>query len=351
MKWWQTIFFFKYSLLLNLHIRFVETLQEDVAFTYNGFQGVDLSLGGIANITDNGLLTLANTSSQEMGHAFYPHLIHLRNSSTGTALSFSTTFVFAMFSELTTTGGPGIMFVIVPSQEFPEALPNYYFGIFNMTNLGLSSNHVIGFELDTIQMENFNDINGNHVSIDINDLKSVEAAPASYISDQENQYLNLSLISGQPMQLWVEYDGTKKQLKTGKANPSVDVFAFGAFLLEVACGRRPIEPQASEDCIVLVECVVSSWSRGEILETVDPKLEMNYVVEEMELVLRLGLLCSHSIPPARPSMRQVVRYLEREILLPTFLSFSRDFFVSLEYTRNAMNQFSSIAESQLSGGR
>jgi serine/threonine protein kinase len=30
--------------------------------------------------------------------------------------------------------------------------------------------------------------------------------------------------------------------RSGMATTSTDVFAFGAFLLEVACGRRPIEP-------------------------------------------------------------------------------------------------------------
>jgi serine/threonine protein kinase len=31
--------------------------------------------------------------------------------------------------------------------------------------------------------------------------------------------------------------------RSGKATTSTDVFAFGAFLLEVACGRRQIEPR------------------------------------------------------------------------------------------------------------
>jgi hypothetical protein len=42
----------------------------------------------------------------------------------------------------------------------------------------------------------------------------------------------------------------------------------------------------------------------------DPRLKGNYVVEEMELVLKLGLFCSHSIPTARPSMKQVVQFLD-----------------------------------------
>ncbi|XP_043712714.1 L-type lectin-domain containing receptor kinase SIT2-like [Telopea speciosissima] len=609
--------------------------QEDVGFTYNGFRGVNLTMDGLAQITENGLLMLVNTTTQQMGHAFYPHPLHFRNLSTADALSsFSTTFVFAIWKS-TRFGGPGMAFVISPSRDFTGALPGNYLGLFNTTNIGNSSNHVIAIELDFLRNLEFKDIDGNHVGIDINDLKSLQSAPASYFisKDAKNRYVNLSLTDGQHLQLWVEYHGKQKQLnvtvapinipkptipllslkidlspiivdpmfvgfsaatyalpvshyvlgwsfklngearelnlsqlpkpplqkshikrrprvfivafsviaatfvsisiffviqfivkrknkfaevledweldygphrfkykdlyiatkgfkdkellgtggfgrvyrgvlpttktqvavkrvshnsrqgerefiaeivsigklrhrsivtllgycrrkgelllvydfmpngslekflfdrtttetmlnwcqrfriiknvaaallylheeweqvvvhrdvksrnvlldkelngrlgdfglarlydhgtdpqtthvvgtlgylapelcKTGKTNPSVDVFAFGIFLLEVACGRKPIEPQASEECLVLVDWVISCWSRGTILDTVDPKLGLNYEVEEMELVLKLGLLCSHSIPTERPNMRQVMRYLEGEISLP-----------------------------------
>lgn len=36
----------------------------------------------------------------------------------------------------------------------------------------------------------------------------------------------------------------------------------------------------------------------------------------MELVLKLGLLCSHNDPKFRPTMRQVVQYLEKDAPLP-----------------------------------
>ncbi|CAK9185347.1 unnamed protein product, partial [Ilex paraguariensis] len=105
--------------------------------------------------------------------------------------------------------------------------------------------------------------------------------------------------------------------RTGKATTSTDVYAFGAFLLEVACGRRPIEPQASsEQELILVDWVFSCWSRSEILLAVDPNLGTDYVAHEVELVLKLGLLCSHSEPVARPTMRQVEQFLEGAILLP-----------------------------------
>ncbi|CAK9143821.1 unnamed protein product [Ilex paraguariensis] len=39
-------------------------------------------------------------------------------------------------------------------------------------------------------------------------------------------------------------------------------------------------------------------------------------MEEMELVLKLGLLCSHYNPVFRPSMGQVIQYLDGKVILP-----------------------------------
>lgn len=154
--------------------------------------------------------------------------------------------------------------------------------------------------------------------------------------------------------------------RTGKATTSTDVYAFGAFLLEVVCGRRPIEPRAADEDLVLVDWVFSCWNRGEILRTVDPKLGTEYVVEEVELALKLGLMCSHSEPVFRPSMRQIVQYLEGDIPLPELkamgisaagLTFAHregfdDFALSYPSSMDkAFTNSSLVAESLLSGGR
>jgi serine/threonine protein kinase len=104
--------------------------------------------------------------------------------------------------------------------------------------------------------------------------------------------------------------------RTGRATTCTDVFSFGAFMLEVACGRRPIEPHGLPEEVVLVDWVFGCWRTGAILDASDPRLEGNYVVEEMELVLKLGLLCSHSTPAARPSMRQLMQFLDGNADLP-----------------------------------
>uniref|UniRef100_A0A5B6Z7P4 non-specific serine/threonine protein kinase n=1 Tax=Davidia involucrata TaxID=16924 RepID=A0A5B6Z7P4_DAVIN len=154
--------------------------------------------------------------------------------------------------------------------------------------------------------------------------------------------------------------------RTGKATTSTDVYAFGAFLLEVSCGRRPIEPRAPSQYLVLVDWVFACWNRGDIREAMDPNLGTDYVVEEVELVMKLGLMCSHSEPVARPSMRQVVQYLEGDSPLPeltslgisaTGLTFAHregfdDFAMFYPSSmEKAFSHPSSVAESLLSGGR
>ncbi|XP_075517266.1 putative L-type lectin-domain containing receptor kinase VI.1 [Primulina tabacum] len=105
--------------------------------------------------------------------------------------------------------------------------------------------------------------------------------------------------------------------RTGKASTSTDVFAFGILLLEVACGRAPVVCEAARN-VILVDWVVECMQVGNIYDAVDARLGSNYVSEEMEIVLGLGLLCSHPRAEARPNVRQVTRYLNRDEALPVF---------------------------------
>nr|KYP37366.1 Lectin-domain containing receptor kinase A4.3 [Cajanus cajan] len=100
--------------------------------------------------------------------------------------------------------------------------------------------------------------------------------------------------------------------RTGKASTRTDVYAFGVVLLEVAAGKRPVD----SDQFFLVEWVIENYHLGQILEVVDPKMNSVYDEEEVELVLKLGLLCTQHRADYRPTMKQVTRYLNFDDPLP-----------------------------------
>ncbi|XP_057837075.2 L-type lectin-domain containing receptor kinase IV.2-like [Cryptomeria japonica] len=105
-------------------------------------------------------------------------------------------------------------------------------------------------------------------------------------------------------------------MRTGKATEGTDVFSFGIVLLEVACGRRPLDESAETEKQVLVEWVRQLYAEERLMDAVDIKLEGEYNGEEMERVLNLGVVCSHPQPECRPDMKLVLQMLEGQSPIP-----------------------------------
>jgi serine/threonine protein kinase len=103
---------------------------------------------------------------------------------------------------------------------------------------------------------------------------------------------------------------------TGRASKASDVFAFGVFVLEVSCGRRPVAQDEHGDHRLLLDWVLQHWRHGTITDAVDPRLHGDFAVEEANRVLKLSLLCSHPLPGARPGIRQIVQFLDGSMPLP-----------------------------------
>ncbi|KAI3861872.1 hypothetical protein MKX03_001728 [Papaver bracteatum] len=163
-------------------------MSEDLVFDYNGFRNAqNFRLNGTADITPGGLLRLTNNdSNHQIGHYFYSSPVQFYSNSS-----------------------PAANMVIAPHRGLPGALPNQFLGLFNDSNNGKPENHVFAVELDTIKNVEY-DMDNNHVGIDVNDLKSVKDESAKYYTDYNGGYKNLILKSGKI--IWVEYDGSQKQV-------------------------------------------------------------------------------------------------------------------------------------------
>jgi serine/threonine protein kinase len=104
-------------------------------------------------------------------------------------------------------------------------------------------------------------------------------------------------------------------LITGRAGPETDVYSFGVVLLEIACGRRPVEPDQEDPR--LVEWVWDMYGRGAVLEAADERLSGDMDDGQVEHVMVVGLACAHPDCSLRPSIRMAKSMLQCEAPLPT----------------------------------
>ncbi|KAM5560193.1 L-type lectin-domain containing receptor kinase S.4 [Rosa sericea] len=176
---------------------------------FPGFKhvGTNLTLKGIAEFENLGILKLTNDTSRLLGHAFYTSPFRFKNSTNGKAFSFSTSFAFTIVPEYPKLGGHGFAFTIAPSKDL-NSLPSQYLGLFNGSDIGNSSTHIFAIEFDTVQDFEFGDINDNHVGIDLNSLKSNASAEAAYYTDATTKQ-NFNLKSGKAIQAWIDYDSAQ----------------------------------------------------------------------------------------------------------------------------------------------
>ncbi|KAF8406124.1 hypothetical protein HHK36_008204 [Tetracentron sinense] len=102
---------------------------------------------------------------------------------------------------------------------------------------------------------------------------------------------------------------------TGKASKESDVFSFGVVALEIACGRKSIEPK-KESQVSLVAWVWELYGRESLFDAADERLGMDYDMKQMEHLMIVGLWCAHPDHSLRPSMREAIQVLNFERPLP-----------------------------------
>ncbi|TVU51552.1 hypothetical protein EJB05_02987, partial [Eragrostis curvula] len=189
-------------------------------FIYDGFNGDYLTMDGEASAID-GLLLLTSGSKDKQGHAFYTYPLNLVTAGSSVP-SFSTTFVFSIIEPYSYSSSHGLAFVLSPTKDLTmngAYLPGQFLGLdaIGVNNGGHTTSNLtslLAIELDTIKNIEFQDIDDNHVGSDIGSLTSVSSSPAGYYTSDDGVgvFHNLALISGQPMQVWVDYNSKHMML-------------------------------------------------------------------------------------------------------------------------------------------
>lgn len=186
------------------------------SFPYHGFNDTRLDLEGAFVLKPSGALRLTNRSHNVIGHAFYPSSFQMFDQSSDSfpnVSSFSTTFVFAIDPSSPGQGGYGLAFAIAPSTQFAGADSGHFLGLFKSSNNGNTSNHIFAVEFDTVNgHDEERNTKGNHIGININGISSVASKPASYSDYGEAHEHDLQMDSGDPIIVWIEYDGPNRMV-------------------------------------------------------------------------------------------------------------------------------------------
>ncbi|KAK1360107.1 Receptor protein kinase [Heracleum sosnowskyi] len=96
----------------------------------------------------------------------------------------------------------------------------------------------------------------------------------------------------------------------GKASESCDVYSFGILVLELASGKKPLEKLSSTMKRTITDWALPLACERKFSELADPKLNGNYVEEELKRIVFVALICAHNRPEKRPNMLEVVELLK-----------------------------------------
>ncbi|KAJ1289627.1 hypothetical protein BS78_02G179200 [Paspalum vaginatum] len=103
-------------------------------------------------------------------------------------------------------------------------------------------------------------------------------------------------------------------LMHGDLSTKADVFSFGVVVLEIVSGRKnsSFVPPLDADADSLLEYAWRLYKKGRSLELLDPAVKSSAVPEQVELCVRIGLLCVQADPRLRPDMKRVVIVLSKK---------------------------------------
>jgi len=106
---------------------------------------------------------------------------------------------------------------------------------------------------------------------------------------------------------------------TERLTDKSDVYSFGVVLLEIICGRPPIDAKLSVDKLNIIRWatpfVEMDAIPGQIDEIIDRRLGGNYNLESVTRVAKIAIRCVKAEPFYRPSVSEVVEELREAMKL------------------------------------
>ncbi|KAL2621977.1 hypothetical protein R1flu_002182 [Riccia fluitans] len=150
-----------------------------------------------------------NVNPDAAGRALLKAPVRVRDYITKEVQSFETMFNFWIQSSNTYLPGEGLAFVLSPDNSSRGGAPGMYLGWLNDSTDGNTTNH-IAVEFDTVHNEECGDIDGNHVGVNINSLRSDCSTTAGYWDSGELKTLNLTTQTEKWVYAWIVYNRTGK---------------------------------------------------------------------------------------------------------------------------------------------
>ncbi|XP_021726633.1 L-type lectin-domain containing receptor kinase IX.1-like [Chenopodium quinoa] len=107
-------------------------------------------------------------------------------------------------------------------------------------------------------------------------------------------------------------------ISTRKASKESDVYSFGVVALEIATGRRQMDPiDEGTNMKGLIQWVWDLYGNGRLLSASDQRLRREFDVKQVECLILVGLWCVHPDYNYRPSIKQAIQVLNFEAALPS----------------------------------
>ncbi|XP_060184130.1 cysteine-rich receptor-like protein kinase 43 isoform X2 [Lycium barbarum] len=97
----------------------------------------------------------------------------------------------------------------------------------------------------------------------------------------------------------------------GHLSVKADVFSFGVVVLELISGQKNSNFNRDPDSRSLIEWAYKLYKKGRSWEITDPAMAQSAIPDEIAMYVQIGLLCTQSDPPLRPTMQQVVVMLSK----------------------------------------